>query len=86
MASTHWVTNGKEKFIWYSQTGAEQYFDLIHDPQEPHNAIGDAAVQERVQYWRQVLVQELKDREEGYSDGEKLITGCTPFACLSPIL
>lgn len=36
-ASTHWVTNGKEKFIWYSQTGAEQYFDLIHDPQELHN-------------------------------------------------
>lgn len=86
MASTHWVTNGKEKFIWYSQTGVEQYFDLVHDPQELHNAIGDAAVQDRAAYWRQVLVRELKDREEGYSDGEKLITGCTPVACLSPIL
>ncbi|BFH17300.1 hypothetical protein WJ0W_002279 [Paenibacillus melissococcoides] len=85
MASTHWVTNGKEKLIWYSQTGVEQYFDLVHDPQELHNAIGDAAVQERVAYWRQVLVRELKDREEGYSDGEKLITGRTPITCLSHI-
>ncbi|WP_019419384.1 arylsulfatase [Paenibacillus sp. OSY-SE] len=85
-ASNHWVTNGKEKYIWFSQTGEEQYFNLEHDPNELHNAVNDADAQERVLHWRQVLIRELEGREEGYSDGEKLIVGCNPIACLSHIL
>jgi len=26
--STQWITNGHEKYIWYTQTGTEQLFDL----------------------------------------------------------
>src|SRR5699024_8783663 len=32
--SHHFLTNGKEKYIWLSQTGTEQYFNLEADPVE----------------------------------------------------
>ncbi|WP_052020282.1 arylsulfatase [Paenibacillus pini] len=83
--SNHWVTDGKEKFIWYSQSGAEQFFVLSQDPQELHNAIDDEDQQERVAYWRSVLIHELEGREEGYSDGTSLIVGRKPVAVLSHI-
>ncbi|OXM15801.1 arylsulfatase [Paenibacillus herberti] len=83
--STHWVTDGKEKFIWYSQTGEEQFFDLTDDPQELHNAIADEDRQERIRYWRSILIQELAGREEGYTDGMQLITGREQTAVLSHI-
>ncbi|MGV2787791.1 arylsulfatase, partial [Clostridium perfringens] len=67
MQSNHWVTDGKEKYIWFSQTGEEQFFDLIDDQQELHNAIADEERQERIRYWRSVLIQELDGREEGYT-------------------
>ena len=31
---------------------------------------------------RDILIDVLKDREEGYSDGSKLITGCKPKSVL----
>ncbi|MCG7408521.1 arylsulfatase [Paenibacillus sp. ACRRX] len=84
-ASNHWLTNGKEKYIWFSQTGVEQYFDLVHDPLELHNAVHDSEKAARVVYWRNILVQELSGREEGYSNGQKLIVGCRPIATLSHV-
>lgn len=86
LQSNHWVTDGKEKYIWFSQTGKEQFFDLVDDPNELHNAIGDENRQERIRYWRSVLIQELEGREEGYTDGQQLITGRKPVAVLSHIL
>lgn len=83
--SNHWVTDGKEKFIWYSQSGEEQFFDLINDPHELHNAIYDEKRQERINYWRLALIQELEGREEGYTDGERLITGRRQVPVLSHI-
>ncbi|MGZ9586797.1 arylsulfatase [Paenibacillus marinisediminis] len=84
-ASNHWITNGKEKYIWFSQTGEEQYFDLILDPNELHNAVNDEDKQERIGYWRSILIHELDGREEGYSDGERLIVGCKPVSVLSHV-
>ncbi|MGE7053689.1 sulfatase-like hydrolase/transferase, partial [Paenibacillus glucanolyticus] len=83
--SHHWVTDGKEKYIWFSQIGEEQFFDLVHDPKELHNAIADEGCQERIRHWRVVLMQELDGREEGYTDGERLITGKKPITVLSHI-
>lgn len=73
--SYHYITNGKEKYIWFSQTGEEQFFDLVKDPQELHNVSGQAEYQEGVTHRRKQLIQELKEREEGYSDGKRLIVG-----------
>lgn len=84
--SHHFLVNGKEKYIWYSQTGEEQYFDLLTDPEELHNLSQEAAYNERVIYWRNVLIQELDGREEGYSNGGELVTGCQPKAVLGHIM
>lgn len=84
--SNHYLTNGREKYIWYSQTGEEQYFDLRNDPQELYNLAGDVKHKENVEQWRNTLIKELEDREEGYSDGTQLYVGKLPKNCLSHIL
>ena len=73
----------RDKYIWFSQSGQEQYFELDKDPQERHDAIRDFHCQERVAYLRGLLAQELAGREEGYSDGVHLIPGCEPRECLA---
>lgn len=80
--SNHFIVTDKDKYIWYSQTGIEQYFDLENDPKEEKNLIGDEASQERISKLRRWLIDELKDREEGYSDGTQLFTGKKPVSLL----
>lgn len=84
--SNHYITNGKEKYIWFSQTGEEQFFDLQDDPFELQNLANDSRYSKRIELRRQQLVTELHGREEGYSDGERLIVGRKPQRCLSHIL
>lgn len=76
--SNHYIVTKKDKYIWYSETGREQYFDLEKDSKETHDAIHDDIYQTRIQKLRQILIQELKSREEGYSDGIQLIAGKQP--------
>jgi arylsulfatase A-like enzyme len=68
-----YVTDGHEKFIWYPVTDQEQFFDLDADPQETRDLIDDASAQERVQLWRQRLIDVLGARGDDFSDGEKLL-------------
>lgn len=84
-SSFHYVTNGKEKYIWYSQTGEEQLFDLGKDSQETTNLVGKPEFKDKAQFWRGKLIKELEGREEGYTDGENLIVGQEPQACLQNI-
>ncbi|PAV31179.1 arylsulfatase [Virgibacillus profundi] len=76
--SFHYITDGKEKYIWFSQNGEEQFFDLENDPQEMTNLLKVVDYQERIEKRRNQLVKELEGREEGYSDGKSLIAGRTP--------
>lgn len=73
--SYHAITTDKDKYIWYSQTGVEHYFDLKKDPQEKLNVFNHSQYKERVNYLRHLLIKELSGREEGFTDGEKLIVG-----------
>ena len=75
--SFHYITDGKEKYIWFSQTGEEQFFDLNKDPQELHNLVQNDDQQRCIQVRREQLIKELNGREEGYTDGRKLIVGQT---------
>jgi len=75
----HYLTDGKEKFIWYPPTGEEQFFNLTTDPQEKHDLTKADGNEERVAVWRQRLVDKLAARPDGFSDGERLIT--KPFKC-----
>lgn len=73
--SNHYIVTETDKFCWFTETGTEQYFDLEKDPHELHNGIHDAEYAERISYLRSVLIQELKNRPEGFSDGNRLISG-----------
>jgi arylsulfatase A-like enzyme len=72
----HYLTDGKEKYIWWSGTGREQLFDLITDPRELHDLARQEEATERVAGWRSRLVETLRNREEGFVDsGGSLATG-----------
>ena len=82
-ASSHWIITKDEKYIWYSQTGEEQYFCIAEDPDELHNLIGSETAKERVEALRGLLIQELQDREEGFVREGRLVTGCEPIVWLT---
>ncbi|HXI15612.1 MAG TPA: sulfatase-like hydrolase/transferase, partial [Chloroflexota bacterium] len=71
----HWLTDGHEKYVWLSGAGQEQLFDLDADPQECHDLTRPSEHSPRIDHWHHVLAQELRNREEGFSDGERLIPG-----------
>lgn len=52
-----YVTDGKEKYIWFHHTGREQFFNLVDDPLECRDLSADAAWQERIGVWRGRLAE-----------------------------
>jgi len=79
------LTDGHEKYIWFTDDGREQFFNLDEDPQECRDLSNVAESAERVAWWRSQLAQVLKSRPEGFSDGVRLISG-QPFpACRSSL-
>jgi len=67
------LTDGKEKYIWFPITGNEQFFDLVNDREELHDLAKKPQCAEKVALWRQRLIELLGKRGDGFSDGEKLI-------------
>ena len=68
-----YLTDGKWKYIWYTQTGREQLFNLQKDPQETHDLSSEADGE--ISKWRKRMMEVLAGRPEGFTDGKKLITG-----------
>lgn len=84
--SVHYVTDGKDKYIWWSGTGREQLFDLRTDPTECHDLASDIAASDRLSRWRAALITELTGREEGFvDDAGNLVTGCSVKPTLSTL-
>ncbi|MGL6174035.1 MAG: arylsulfatase [Cellulosilyticaceae bacterium] len=77
-----YIVTENAKYIWYTQTGEEQFFDLEKDPYEMVNEIDSMIYQGKINYLRNILIKELKNRPEGYSDGKKLVVGCKERAIL----
>lgn len=80
--SNHFIVTKTDKYIWFSQTGREQYFDLRSDPEEKHNAILDAGYEDRIDLLRGHLIRELENRPEGYVQNGRLVTGQAPLSVL----
>lgn len=72
LSDVHYMTDGKEKYVWFSEDGNEQLFDLTNDPNELHDLAADAASKQRVATWRERLVAALQNREEGFVKDGKL--------------
>jgi arylsulfatase A-like enzyme len=69
----HYLTDGKEKYVWFPATGEEQFFDLRADRRELRNLAGASSHRPQVAMWRQRLVRLLAERGDGFSDGERLL-------------
>ncbi len=73
--SFHSLTNGREKYIWFSQDGREQFFDLENDPNELHDVRLDSDGESRMKPWRERLIERLRDRPEGFVENGNLTAG-----------
>ena len=71
----HYITDGHHKYIWYSQTGEEHLFNLDEDPDEMCDITRNPNSETEIQPWRNRLIEFLKDRPEGFTDGTHLIPG-----------
>ena len=79
-----YLTDGKEKYIWYPALAKEQFFDLSQDRNEQHDLASSGDYEDRIEIWRQRLIKELEGRPEGFVKNGKLVMlqGCTPY-CVS---
>ena len=82
--SFHALTDGRSKYIWRPTNGREQLFNLVDDPREEHDLAAQSAHRATLEHWREILVQRLAGRPEGFSDGSRLIAG-RPYPRLQPI-
>ncbi len=69
------LTDDRYKYIWHTQTGREHLFDLGEDPLELHDIAMEPDAESKLEPWRNRMVDVLDGRPEGFTDGEKLITG-----------
>jgi arylsulfatase len=80
--SIQWMTDGHEKYVWFSGSGAEQLFDLDHDPQELHDLAQTETARPRLEHWRRALIEALSNREEGFVQEGRLVPGRPASPCL----
>lgn len=72
----HYIVTSKYKYIWYTQTGETQFFDLETDPNELVNKIASPQYKKKIGYLKDILIHELKDRAEGYIKDGDFVVGC----------
>ena len=68
-----YLTNGKLKYVWLPGQDRELFFDIENDPCEMTNLADNPDWAEEIAKWRNHLIEELKGRPEGFTDGEHLI-------------
>jgi arylsulfatase A-like enzyme len=73
--ANHFLTDGNEKYIWFTHDGSEQLFDINRDPGEQRDLAAEAAFSKNIGLWRSRLIEQLKGRPEGFTDGKELIAG-----------
>ena len=68
-----YLTDGREKYIYFPATGEEQLFDLAVDRSELTDLARVSTHRARVALWRQRLTELLAERGDGFSDGQRLL-------------
>ena len=62
----HFLTDGRQKYIWFPGRGEEQLFDLRHDPLELDNLAESTGGEADLPRWRERLIKVLEGRPEGF--------------------
>jgi arylsulfatase A-like enzyme len=72
--ANHWnaLTDGKRKYIFHAQNGAEQFFDLAKDPEELRDLAGDMTYAAELRIWRSRMTEHLAARGQQFVSGGKL--------------
>ena len=70
-----YLTDGRHKYVWFTQTGREHLFDLDEDPRELHDLALDSTAEARLRPWRERMAAVLDGRPEGFVEGGKLVVG-----------
>lgn len=78
--SVHYIVSPQEKYVWWSQTGHEQLFNLETDRTEAVDLA--TAHPERLAYWRERLIEVLANRPEGFVETGELVAGRPCLAVL----
>lgn len=73
--SNHYILDKNYKYIWYSQSGIEQFFDIKNDSDELYNLIDNKSESDLIKEYRNILIKELEDRPEAYVQDKKLVIG-----------
>lgn len=81
--SLQWVTDGHVKYLWASEWGSEELFDLDNDSDEMHNLAPLPEHSQLLSLWKGRLIEALDGREEGFVKDGKLVTGAEVVTILS---
>ena len=76
--TNQFLADGEWKYIWNPATNEEQLFHLETDPHECENLAHHEESEKNLVLWRDRMIEELKDRSDGLSDGMQLIPGAVP--------
>ncbi len=79
-----YVTDGREKYIWFHHTGREQFFNLVDDPMECRNLADDPGMQERIDIWRRRLADINERRGDPRGSEGRLVPQPSGAITLSP--
>ena len=79
-----YVTDGREKYIWFHHTGVEQFFDLDADPLECNDLAAESNLQPRIDVWRRRLAGINEDRGDPRGRDGRLVPQPDGALSLSP--
>ncbi len=71
--ANHYLTDGREKYIWFPYLEREQLFDLTVDPGECQDLAGQPSKAAQLKLWRDRLVEILAQRDCGLTRDGKLL-------------
>ena len=79
-----YVTDGREKYIWYHHTGEEMFFDLEEDPLECRELSKSESHADRVALWRRRLAEINENRGDPRGQNGELVVQPDGALRLSP--
>ena len=79
-----YVTDGREKYVWFHHTGREQFFNLVEDPMECRELSNVPAYRSRVELWRKRLAKINEDRGDPRGQNGELVAQPDGALALSP--